>query len=809
MNRTFRLLTLLLMAVPAISSAQYFLGLRTSQYGGVTNVGFNPAIAGDRHRVDVNLFGLGMNIQNNYIGVDRRIILKPSSIDKDVDFQNTYLRERLDGKEKRAYVGAQIQGPLSFMFTFGEKHKEHKNAIALTWNINSVTNLDNVSQKMARIAYYGAGFTADSIEKFDYVRLKEGDASLQSLTWLDYGITYSRTIYEKNDHYVKVGGTLKLVQGLFGVNAYIKNAEYRYQNYDTISIYNSSGHLDVNSLAPTTLEFNSANQAEDIAKYVMKDLFSVRDGGFTVAGDIAAVYEWRPKKDKHLYEMDGSQWYNVDRSVYTIQAGFSMTDLGRVRFKRSEYSYNFTADKQDWYVKEFKIDDGLQSLGDTIRQTPGFNIQQTKGTFTMWLPTRFNFWVDYNPVHYFGISALASVAPRMDKERSVHHVTTFTITPHLDWKYFGLYLPVSYNMHNNVGLGATARIGPIIVGTQDLLGFFAKKHVYNADVHVAVKIPILARKHKDRDRDKVSNREDRCKKEKGSWEARGCPDRDGDGVLDVDDKCPDVPGPRETQGCPDRDGDGVLDMEDDCPDEKGLVELRGCPDADGDGVPDKDDECPELAGPKELRGCPDRDGDGVPDKDDDCVDVPGDKAHRGCPDSDGDGLYDNEDDCPREPGPIENKGCPYKDTDGDGVLDKDDDCPNTPGPADNRGCPKLAKKELEVVKYAFENLEFETGKDIIRKTSFISLNGLAKLLVDKSSYGLKIEGHTDDVGDDASNMILSQKRADAVKRYLIGRGVDGSKLETAGFGETRPIADNKTPAGRQKNRRVEMTITFR
>jgi hypothetical protein len=93
----------------------------------------------------------------------------------------------------------------------------------------------------------------------------------------------------------------------------------------------------------------------------------------------------------------------------------------------------------------------------------------------------------------------------------------------------------------------------IIIGTQDLLGLFGKKHIYNADVHVAVKIPILARKQKDRDRDFVSNKEDKCKKEKGSWVAKGCPDRDGDGVLDTEDKCPDIPGPRETQGCPDRD----------------------------------------------------------------------------------------------------------------------------------------------------------------------------------------------------------------------------------------------------------------
>jgi hypothetical protein len=88
------------------------------------------------------------------------------------------------------------------------------------------------------------------------------------MTWMDYGITYSRAVYEKGDHYVKVGGTLKIVQGLFNVNAYIRNAEFRYQNYDTISIYNSSGILDVNSMAPTTLEFNNANLGGDIKNYI-------------------------------------------------------------------------------------------------------------------------------------------------------------------------------------------------------------------------------------------------------------------------------------------------------------------------------------------------------------------------------------------------------------------------------------------------------------------------------------------------------------------------------------------------------------
>jgi len=161
------------------------------------------------------------------------------------------------------------------------------------------------------------------------------------------------------------------------------------------------------------------------------------------------------------------------------------------------------------------------------------------------------------------------------------------------------------------------------------------------------------------------------------------------------------------------------------------------------------------------------------------------------------------------PGPRDNYGCPYTDTDGDGVPDKDDDCPKVPGVPENKGCPQLDKKEIETVKYAFENLEFETGKDIIRKVSYISLDGLSDKKKKKANYGLRIEGHTDNVGSDENNLILSQKRANAVKAYLVKRGVSADKLDAFGFGESNPIATNDTPEGRQKNRRVEMTITFR
>jgi outer membrane protein OmpA-like peptidoglycan-associated protein len=119
---------------------------------------------------------------------------------------------------------------------------------------------------------------------------------------------------------------------------------------------------------------------------------------------------------------------------------------------------------------------------------------------------------------------------------------------------------------------------------------------------------------------------------------------------------------------------------------------------------------------------------------------------------------------------------------------------------------KLNKEEEEILKKAFDNLEFETAKAIIRESSLASLDELASLMQKKPNWRLKISGHTDNQGKPATNMQLSKNRALAVKNYLMTKGISEDRFKVEWFGQTKPIADNKTPEGRQKNRRVEMLI---
>jgi outer membrane protein OmpA-like peptidoglycan-associated protein len=259
-------------------------------------------------------------------------------------------------------------------------------------------------------------------------------------------------------------------------------------------------------------------------------------------------------------------------------------------------------------------------------------------------------------------------------------------------------------------------------------------------------------------------------------------------------------------GGTDTDGDGVYDNDDACPEVFGLAEFNGCPDSDNDGVIDSKDACPNVAGLATLNGCPDADGDGIADKDDACPNAKGSKANNGCPDTDGDGVVDKDDACPQVAGPSANKGCPWPDTDGDGVLDKDDNCVDQAGPASNNGCPEITQVEVAKLNELFKTVYFRSGKyDINDNTSQI-LDQAAAIMTKYSTAKFSISGYADSTGSAKRNLQLTDDRANAVKNYLVSKGVSESNLTAKGYGEENPIASNRTKAGRAKNRRVEVKL---
>ena len=206
----------------------------------------------------------------------------------------------------------------------------------------------------------------------------------------------------------------------------------------------------------------------------------------------------------------------------------------------------------------------------------------------------------------------------------------------------------------------------------------------------------------------------------------------------------------------------------------------------------------------------DDDKDGVPNYVDAEPDTPEgsyvDSKGQALKDTDGDGVLDMYDACVDKAGPFSGDGCP--DSDGDGVADNKDKCPTVAGIWNNSGCPEISEEVKEIMDRALKGVQFETGNAVLKTESYKALDEVVRVMKEHDEYKLLIDGHTDNVGDDADNMKLSMERAQACADYLVSKGVIKDHLIVEAHGETQPKALNDTEAGRALNRRVEFNIVF-
>lgn len=296
--------------------------------------------------------------------------------------------------------------------------------------------------------------------------------------------------------------------------------------------------------------------------------------------------------------------------------------------------------------------------------------------------------------------------------------------------------------------------------------------------------------------------------------AQGNEDMDG---FEDDDGCPD----------PDNDEDGIEDTVDECPNEAEdfdeFEDEDGCADFDNDedGIADTVDSCPSEAetrnGFEDEDGCPDEepdpDGDGIIEGDQcpaEAEDMDQIQDEDGCPelDADEDGVADEVDGCPLVAGPVENHGCPDTDGDGDTVVDRLDNCPNEAGTVENQGCTSRQLVRIEnAALVILDKVYFRSGSDRILSRSNRLLRNVAAILKAHTEFTrVRIEGHTDNRGNDATNLDLSRRRAQSVVAFLVREDIDASRLVAVGFGETRPVDEADTATARAANRRVEFHI---
>ena len=825
-----------------------------------------------RFKFDLNLFNTNFSAYQNFGAFDASILPKwwkgsfedqdaidAWTVDPEVSIEGDYFGgysflPKLYDQNSAGVLGFNTNFQLDLLNFM--VHVTPKVAIGLGVKMRSITNIDNIDPTLA---YLAEQELEDS--SFWDTQLNEELININHMTWAEYGFNYSQIIKEEGEHFLKGGVNLKYLAGYGAAYLFSNNFQYNLYNDDTTQFLSG----DFGYGYSESIE-DAANENLD-----SDGLFGAPKASANGFGlDLGIVYEWRPDYKDYKFDMDGeTNLWARDQNKYKLRVGLSLMDLGGMSFKKGGLSRDFSVQTSNLFdLNTFDAAGDLYELdsivnGLIVESSNAGNSDWTAGerdtasTFFMRTPSAFSFQVDYHiwKSLYVNATGIFNIVSR-NRDAKVKVPSQFSITPSFDFAWLGVHLPISMNSYSGFKAGLATRLGPLTLGVTDFRTLFAVGQVRGAEFFAGVHIPILYSAPSDIDGDKVSDKVDDCITEPGPWtfkgcpdtdndgiidmkddcpadsglvEFKGCPDRDGDSIPDTVDDCPDTQGIPEFNGCPDTDNDSIIDKEDDCPETPGIKEFNGCPDTDGDGLKDSEDKCPKIFGPKENNGCPkkkvvevveeeeekvtevvaepsDIDGDGIVDEKDVCPNVPGIPEFNGCPDTDGDGIKDSDDDCPNVPGIPEFNGCP--DTDGDGLKDSDDDCPKTPGPLANNGCPEIEEEVEEILKVAFDNLEFASSKAIILSASKPSLDELSKVMLENESFNLLISGHTDNVGKAQTNLSLSKRRAEAVEAYLIAKGVDKARMTVKYFGETTPIADNNTAEGRQKNRRVEMKIVF-
>jgi outer membrane protein OmpA-like peptidoglycan-associated protein len=820
------LLTILIVLSVSISSySQEFIGLRQSNYSGIMGSDLNPAsIADSRFKFDLLIFGGYVGGFNNHLTFNTRKMPHwwSKSFNSDYESSANWMNNGDLGKLVSVDSAAAFNGSDAQLFEINNNNKERaaflnmeldvlnfmitidrKRAIGFQIRNRTIFNADDVSPELIRLASNDFEF-----QNLFNSNINDADFNLSFNSWIEYNLSYAQILSDRNQHFFKAGGKLKFLQGVAAAYLHSTDLKFDIQNDTTAnSIY---ANFDYGYSENLGGYIENKTPGDEFTGSSINDFTSKLGLGV----DIGVIYEWRPDWQKYKYDMDGkTDLWMRDKNKYKLKVGLAINDIGGMKYQKGGSSNNFNMSVGVFDLQKFDNTKGFTSLDSTLQSflDSGYvtSDKSDDRDFYMNLPTHLNLDVDYNIYKNFYANFYTRINMNFGNDQnSVHYPTSFALTPRFDHKRWGVSIPLSYNRVAGFRTGLALRLfNYLSIGTGDIKPLFAPGkdiNIRGVDVFVGLRAPILFKAPKDRDKDKVSDKLDQCIDIPGIWELRGCSDVDNDGILDQNDSCVTDSGLVKYNGCPDTDGDGIIDKKDDCPDTPGIPEFNGCPDTDGDGLMDKEDDCPEFPGPTENRGCP--------YKLLHTIDEMGEILET-------DTLFNNE------------KYYRFENLRSNNsqlfMLGEDDASEfirvivgndtitalrNAKGYYYYKYLPpapveiELMEEEVEILKAAFDNLEFETGKAIIKQSSYSSLENLAKLLLKKTEWRIKVSGHTDSQGKASSNLRLSKKRAKSVASFLVLNDVYKERIDVEWFGEKMPIGNNKTKAGRQKNRRVEMKI---
>ncbi|HLG04152.1 MAG TPA: DUF5723 family protein [Bacteroidia bacterium] len=442
-------------------NGQSFLGYNSSLYAGVNAASYNPATVADNvYSTDILAAGLSFSVANDYVGLERAGFLY-----KRIRYAQVHYRE--NDRKKSAFGRAEILFP-------GIMVSRENSGWAVDAKFRNYFNMEGVDEVLAHAFITGFRDPADYISGQFAKHI-----GVTQLSWLELGAAFARTWPMEVGNYLSVGVRPKLLLGLSAGYIFVNTTGYQILNDSTMVISEgqaSYAHSDNFIFAPSydpdfRLRFNPG-----------------------LGADLGFVYEYRPADLQPKDPKDESRCGYNKRKVYKYRLAVSILDMGMIRFKKGKYSSGHTLSASQWNIKHQPFDS--TAPGDLYRN---FGLHETGKNageiFWMRTPLTFNAYYDYLiRDHYFiNVQTFAALYKRSSDAKKVNELTRISITGRWENEKFGVWLPVSYTRMRTLSLGFGFRIGPLIIGTDDILNLaIGRKAAYNQDFYLDLKFPFTS-----------------------------------------------------------------------------------------------------------------------------------------------------------------------------------------------------------------------------------------------------------------------------------------------------------------------------
>ncbi len=560
-RRTCRLWVAFGLLAPVGVLGQDFLGYANSNYAGVMGSTLNPGyMLSSRYRLDIGLTG-SFSLANDYFGFRREGF---SNLGDAFNFTGEdangrpiyeqYWEENWEeGGRRNVYAslnsGISVQtrvgkrGALGFsgrgrvLYALQDADALFLKAFLGQFDFEPGSPEANAIYSPVTVTIDAGGnpIVSPSVDELNYIETSGG--TLRSLGFAEYSLSYAHTVLERGPHALIASGRVKYIQGVASAAFGADDLAIAVANKDLLLLRPGSNF---------NISYSQDFQLEELASQFGQNALP------SLGYDVGFVYEWRPRLIDYQYNLDGKRnQLPQGEPMYKLRVGLAITDIGKVKWEDDLFSGTFTApDLTD--LTNFSSAQTANDFRDLLLaqiDTPPVERQ----SFELQLPTALNLQVDYHLYKGFYLGALVRQSLVGSDQFTTRVNDSYLFVPRYESRVFEASLPLLFDNLGNTTAGVSVRVGPVVVGSNSLLGtlLFSDGAIYNLDGYFGFRIGIGYKQVHDRDNDGVSNRYDTDDKAPGSWEHNGAPDTDGDHVPDSLDKCPNDPGLPEHNGCPD------------------------------------------------------------------------------------------------------------------------------------------------------------------------------------------------------------------------------------------------------------------